>query len=162
MVKNKGKDKGKIIKATQTHIDKMKGNLRESDKQQLWASTRMGPDEGLQRAFDISKFCWVGVLNNKPILCFGVSAFSLLSSKGSPWLLATDDIKKAKVKFIKGCRKCVRKMLSFFDRLENTVDVRNEVSIRWLKWCGFTIGESISYGPNRLMFYKFWLNKGFD
>ncbi len=151
--------KGRIIPATQKHIDALKGNLRESDKREIWDAARMEPDEGLQHAFDISKLCWAGVSEGQTILCFGVSAFSLLSTKGSPWILAAEDIKNVNREFIRNCKLCVKTMLSFFDRLENMVDIRNEVSIRWLKWCGFSIGDKFRYGPNNLLFYKFSMDK---
>lgn len=150
---------GKIVVATQAHIDALKGNLRESDKRELWDSIRMKPDEGVQMSFDVSKFCWVATVQDKPILCFGAASLCLLSSVGSPWMLASNDFKRVHREFIRGCKVCVKTMLSFFDRLENMVDVRNTLNIRWLQWCGFSIGPKVRYGPNNLLFYKFFMDK---
>lgn len=151
-------NRGRIVVATQEHIDEIKGRLRESDKRELWDSIRMGPEEGLQFAFDSSQFCWAATVNDRPVLCFGAARLNLLSSVGSPWMLATDGIKDVRREFIRGCKICVKTMLSFFDRLENMVDVRNESTIRWLRWCGFTIGEKCRYGPDRLWFYNFFMD----
>lgn len=69
------------------------------------------------------------------------------------WLLATDDLLKYRTSFIRQCKFVLSKMNSKFKVLTNIVDSRNEVHLRWLKWCGmFFIGE---YMVNDVKFYQF-------
>jgi len=43
--------------------------------------------------------------------------------------------------------------------LENYVDARHTLAIRWLKWMGFAMDKSAPYGPDGMAFHKFhWEN----
>jgi hypothetical protein len=56
--------------------------------------------------------------------------------------------------FIRQSRRYVALMQERFPRLENYVHAGNSLSLRWLKWCGFTIDKEAAQlgGEN---FYKF-------
>jgi RimJ/RimL family protein N-acetyltransferase len=45
-----------------------------------------------------------------------------------------------------------------FPRLENYVHAKNKLSIRWLKWCGFTLDMEVPELINDEEFYLFWRN----
>lgn len=80
------------------------------------------------------------------LLCiFGCATESLLSPVGIPWLLCTDAmtryIKEATVK----TRLVVRYMLNGWPVLQNVVDARNKMTIRWLKSIGFAMGTPYYY-----------------
>jgi hypothetical protein len=125
------------------------------------AASGYNADEGLQKGFNNSKACWIGMLGRDPVCCFGVAPYSVLGDKGSPWMLGTDGIKDREAS------RCVRllsryyieKMLECFPILENYVDARNTISIKWLKWCGFNFDEAKPFGINKELFYRFWMTK---
>ena len=148
-----------ITGTTLQHVSRMRGQLREEDARECWASAHLLPDAALMVSFTRSDKCWTALLGGKPVACFGVAPVSWLGRKGVPWMLGTDDFKKLGVKAARVSRKYVRQMLEGFDVLENWVDVRNLVSIKWLKWCGFTIEAPIPYGPEGLPFHRFWMEK---
>lgn len=149
----------KVVPAIQELIDSLKGNLREADELECQAIVAITADTALQKAYEDSTLSWVGLLDEKPILAFGVAP-SILSTYGVPWLLATNDIEKAGFPVIRQSKQYIEKMLSIYDNLFNYVDARNTISIRWLIWCDFNIeARSKSFGAGQYPFYKFWTTK---
>lgn len=149
-----------FVNATQEHIDVMKGRLRGSDEEACWATAHLTADEGLQRSFDSSVLCWVALVDTIPVACCGISRRTMLSTRGTPWFLATEDLCKVGFKIVRHSRKYIRQMLDKFDLLETWVDARNKTSVVWLKWCGFTMEEAEPTGLDRRMFHRCWMEKG--
>lgn len=147
----------RFVKATQEHIDALKGRLRDSDKNTCWVLSHCTAEEGLQVSFDTSVLCWVALVYGVPVACCGVSRLTMLSARGVPWLLATDDICKVGLKIVRHSREYIKQMLTIFDRLETWVDARNKVSLAWLKWCKFNIGEAEAIGLDKKLFHKCWM-----
>lgn len=154
-----GTAKIEVVEATQDLIDAMKGRLRQEDKDECWAMAHIGVDEGLQYSFKKAALCWVALVDDVPIICWGVSTTTMLSDYGIPWLLGTDDIEKIGFRVLKHSRKYIKQMLDKFEYLQNWVDVRNTVSINWLKWCKFSFEKAEPFGPDNRMFHKFWMKK---
>ena len=61
--------------------------------------------------------------------------------------------------FLRRNREYVRQMQAAFPTLRNMVDARNEVSIRWLRWLGFTIEPAIRWGAAGMPFHPFWMTR---
>ena len=80
----------------------------------------------------------------------------ILSGKGSPWLLGTNEIGRYALTFLRANKKYVRRMLEFYPHLENYVDARNTTSIQWLKWLGFEFDLlPVPYGVWKMPFFRF-------
>jgi hypothetical protein len=146
--------------ATEDHIESLLGRLRDIDNRECLASIGKTADENLKMGFEISTKCWTILLGDQPIGAFGVAPEGLLSNKGIPWLLATDDLKKISYNFLRQSKEHVREMLEQYDRLENHVDIENKISSNWLKWCGFKMEEPKVAGVGRKLFRRFWMDKG--
>ena len=72
---------------------------------------------------------------------------------GLVWMLGSKDLKKISIAFLKESRTEVDKMNKIWPHLWNIIDSRNELHLKWLKWCGFTIiGERMI---NKVKFYEF-------
>jgi hypothetical protein len=51
-------------------------------------------------------------------------------------------------------------MLDLYPHLENYVDVRNELSIKWLRWLGFQFDpQPIPYGVWEMPFFRFRMER---
>ena len=72
-----------------------------------------------------------------------------------PWMLGTDKIFDHPRAFVMGGRGYVRDMLRRYGKLENHVDVRNVVSVRWLKAIGFKLDEPQPQGALCMLFHRF-------
>ena len=99
------------------------------------------------------------VVDGEVVAVFGDAIHSILGSVGVPWLISTIHVEKHARAFLKVCKPEVQGMLTRHRHLMNYVDARNTSAIRWLKWLGFDFGEAAPYGPKRLPFYPFTLNR---
>ena len=70
-------------------------------------------------------------------------------------MLGTDLIKKKQKIFLKRSKPWLEDIKKDYNYLENYVDARNTLSIKWLKWLGFKVEDPIPYGVNGEPFHKF-------
>jgi hypothetical protein len=131
--------------------------MREADKNEVMASSGCNPFDALSRSMLSSDKCWTGVIGGRPSFMFGVTPISLLAGAGAPWMLGTDDVLSVRREFLKRTKGYVAQMWLMFPVLKNFVDARNTESIRWLKWIGFEVMESIPYGIHGELFHPFEL-----
>lgn len=130
-------------------------DMRDSDREEIWASHHYTPVTGLATSFKNSVICLTVEDKGKPIAMFGVVPVTFLGREGSVWLLATKDFCKVSKKFLKRSRAFVKAMLGYYPHLMNMVDVRNLESVKWLKWCGAKFGAVMPYGTDQLDFQYF-------
>lgn len=124
--------------------------LRYEDKREVLAVSGSTPYHALLKGFAQSEVCFT-ILDkeNVPVGMFGVS------SEGAIWLLATDDIWKIRFSFLRESKKVIDFLNKKYPKLWNYVDCRNELHIRWLKWCGFIFIQKVEYGILQKQFYEF-------
>ncbi|MDR1947619.1 MAG: hypothetical protein LBQ51_10720 [Desulfovibrio sp.] len=145
----------RIERAVPEHIPAIAANMREADRREVWAWRRETPEAALRFSLSRSLAAWTGVIDERPALMWGAGAASLLSSVGNPWLLGTDAILSVQRPFLLHSGAFVAHMQAMFPRLENHVHAGNVLSIRWLKWCGFTIDDAPEEF-NGEDFFMFW------
>ena len=128
--------------------------LRREDKQEILAGSGLLPYEALHLGFKHAVIVFT-IVNpkNKPIGIFGVDDVG--QGIGGIWLLATKDLATIKIAFLKECREVVKVLNSKYKILWNYVDCRNEVHIKWLKWCDFKFLRKTNYGVLQKPFYEF-------
>jgi hypothetical protein len=90
---------------------------------------------------------------NEPVGIFGVTDCG--DGTGAIWLLATDELARIQIAFLKECRKVVNVLNKKYKILWNFVDCRNQLHIKWLKWCGFQFINKKNYGVLDKPFYEF-------
>ncbi len=144
------------IFAEKKHLWAVAANMREADREEIWASGRRTPLEALSISLNSSRMAWTAMAGDMPFAMFGVAP-SFIPWVGIPWLLATPRIEKARIPFLRQSRDFVDEMQSRFKVLENYVSAENRVSLKWLNFCGFTIGGE--YDFNGHIFYKIWRTK---
>jgi hypothetical protein len=147
--------RGYVIPAKAEHIIEIACNIREHDRREINAATNIGIMQAIYRSYRLSTSCYTGMVDDKPAIIFGVAPISVLSGVGAPWLIGTDGVDKVKRQFILECRTYLLSMGNTYPELRNYVDVRNNTSIRWLKWLGFEFSEPVEYGVNGELFYPF-------
>lgn len=146
-----------IVPARTEHVAPLVCALRDADRREIWASGRHTPYEALTDGLRRSSLCWSGLVDGAPVCLFGVAPLTLLSGTGVPWMLGTDAIETHARAFLRRNRAMVAMMKAPYRRLENAVDARNTLSIRWLGWLGFTIDEPRPLGVDGEMFRRFWM-----
>lgn len=131
-------------------IDYLAPRLRYEDKREILDSTGLNPYQALTECFNCSDVSLTIVdTKNIPVGIFGVS------EDGAIWLLATPEIKRIRFSFLRESRKVVNLLNKKYTLLWNYVDCRNDLHLRWLKWCGFSFLRKVKYGVNQKPFYEF-------
>jgi hypothetical protein len=136
-------------------IDKMKDNLREADKQEIWASDHHTPEKALWDSYHLSTEKMVAVFNGELVAMFGIVPVSLLDNKAVVWMLTTNAIEKMPLRFLKLSKKFIGLLRERYSMLFNFVDARHKKSIDWLNWCGASFFPPQDYGVEHLPFQQF-------
>lgn len=131
-------------------------NIRQADKDELWASHHFTPEQGILVARGMSLVSYAVSIDGCMFMAFGVAPLGYRRGV-SPWMLATDDIHRFPITFYRHTRNEVARMFEAYQYLENHVDSRNVLSIRWLKWCGFKMHPAEPFGVEQLPFHRFSL-----
>jgi len=132
-------------------------DLRQSDKDEVWASGGYDPLTALKRSMEASETP-MGIFNDHGL----VGAFGVVHS-GAPlvgivWLLATPAIERGSdaLCFLRESRKHIDRMNHEFPVLTNFVDERNTSSLRWLTWLGARFpARHERHGYEQRPFWKF-------
>lgn len=154
-------DKDGIIvrRAIKDDVEFLCDKLRQSDVNEVWASSHKTPEEALTYSLDKSIFA-LTIVNSNPIGMFGIAPDIILGDKASVWFLASDELESIGRRFIKNSRRFIDIMLDYYPYLFNFVDERNQESIKWLRLCGATIEEPQPYGKENLPFRYFYFERG--
>lgn len=136
-------------------VDLIAWNMRECDRREIWASHRSLPHDALTEGWRLSTLVRVGTVDDRAVCMFGVTARSALSTTGTPWMLATQELERVQRPFLRLSLPVVELMQDEYPKLENYVDARNDRTIRWLKWLGFKLAPSAPFGVSRLPFHRF-------
>lgn len=149
-----------IVPASIEHIAHIAAHIRDSDREEIWASTMSRPERALASGLYYSDFAQTGMVDGEPVMMWGIVKESLIGNVGVPWMLATKRLDEVAVIFLRRCKAPLREAMNRYDRLFNYVDARNTRTIRWLKWLGFKLAEKpVPYGFSNLPFYKFEMVK---
>jgi hypothetical protein len=140
-------------------IDVLVRNMRQADRDEVKASTVLPLRTVIDHSVRLSSYSKAGLVDGELACMWGVCPISMLSSKGAPWMLATYEIEKHPMSFLRRCRPHVKKLKDSYRSMENYVDVRNTVAIHWLKWMGFKMEEPQAWGVQGLDFHKFTMRE---
>lgn len=152
--------KYEVVKAEPWHYEFVAAFMREDDVAEVWASSHRSPEEALKLSALASRdTARAGLVDGIPACVFGVGQATILSLKGSPWLLGTDELPKHARAFLRMSKAYVERIRQEYHLLENYVDARNKHAIRWLKWLGFEFEEAKPFGPDRVPFHRFFMVK---
>lgn len=153
-----------ICPASIEDAGKLAARLRAADLQEIQANLGEDPLIVLVRSIVISDPCYVVVgEDDKPMALFGAAPDTGDAEIGMVWLLGSNELVDHPFFVLRNSRKWVEKLHQRYKILWNCVDARNEVHIRWLKWCGFEFIRLIEqYGVEQRPFYEFEKVRGGD
>ena len=133
----------------------------------LFMTVRKDPVVSLKHGVFHGDPCMTVVHKGRPAAMFG--AVPVTSSEfgwdwpvqcphpdGLVWLLGTDDIPLFSSKFLRWSRHWLKDLSIRYKVLGNMVDERNSAHVRWIEWLGFTMMDTIDYGPQNLPFIRFY------
>lgn len=127
--------------------------LRQADLAEIAAATGERPEVALHRGIVASAAPRTVLAAGVPIAIFGV--VNCGGGVGSPWLLGSDAMLTHWFECARRSREEIEYMRAEWPRLENYVDARNAIHIRWLQWLGAKLHGPYTHGVARLPFWSF-------
>ncbi len=145
-----------LREATLHTCDELAPFLRKADREELWASSLVDPRTALRRSLAVSPEALEARWCGQAVCMWGVGTSSVLGERGSPWLLATDQLTRdLAIPFLRISRRWILDVSQRWGYLCNYADARNTQSIAWLEWLGFRIHPPEPHGPLGLPFHFF-------
>jgi hypothetical protein len=130
--------------------------LRQADAREIWAAWGMTQAVAIAATIASPGPGWACELDGSPVAIFG-AVRAREPGTGYPWLVAADCIERYPVHFYRTSRAVIARLQEMFSFLENWTDARNMLSIRWLRWAGFTVEPPTPWGALGLDFHHiFW------
>lgn len=131
-------------------------NLRESDREELKASSGQDPLDSILNSIDKSRECYA--LIGKDDMCCAIMGVGPSSCDGChiAWLLGTDDINTERKSFVKITKSIADRWVEQHGAIGNAVDARAIKSHKWLESIGFEhILTWASFGKLGLPFHLY-------
>lgn len=136
-------------------VDELMADLRPLDKQEVEAASG-DLRTSLVNAVRLSNDPVAARLQTGELVAvFGVAALTLVSRRGSPWLLGTTLMAKHPREVLATAHRYIAFVREHYPQLVNYVDARNRPSIRWLRSVGFEIEPAAPFGVQGLPFHRF-------
>lgn len=147
----------RVVEPLPWHAEYIAARMRQADREEIWASHKAEPLEALLKGMRAADSCYVVMVDEEPVVMCGVAPMVGDPSVGVPWLLGTDKILRYQRSLLRLCRPQLAAMRGKYVELVNYVSCTNTVSIRWLRWMGFSFGEIIQVGKEENLFVKFFM-----
>lgn len=129
--------------------------LRQADRDEMEACSPMNPMLQLGYSIALSSPGYAILKDGQVEVVFGATGSA--NGAGVPWLLATPEVERHPITFLRASRGFIDEMKERYNRLENWVHVQNKLSMRWLRWAGFEFDKPDSSRPDFIRF--FWEGK---
>lgn len=145
-----------IVQSTKDHVLPIARNARPSDTQEVAAAGGRTVEEALLDGLRVSSRCRTIMDGEIPIAMFGVAP-DVVTGLGIVWMLGTPLMDEARMFILRNSVKEIEGLHTAGGHtLYNYIDVRNEASMNWLKWCGFeTVGDPEIMGVGQVPFLLF-------
>jgi hypothetical protein len=136
--------------------DQLSANMRQSDIDEVQASSTLSPREALRASLALSTHAYCVESDTVgPVAMFGAAPHPL-PGVGVVWMLGTDGIRQEGYSIAKATRRYFDELNAAYWMLWNFIDARNAVSMRWLRWGGFKLlAEHPNHGPEGRPFHTF-------
>lgn len=124
--------------------------VRQADIDEL-AAMGATPEQCIRYGIQLSTQCVTVFLDGEPAGVVGVIDYE---DYRLPWAVFTTAIERHPLPFLRGAKQWLKGIEGY---LLNFVDARNTVTIRWLRWLGFTLdSEPVAHGVHGELFHRFW------
>lgn len=138
-------------------VAELANHLREEDVLELAHSSGHTPLEAVRQGFEISNEVLTVTLAGRVVMMVGVTGKP--GYAGSPWMLATDDLKKIRKSFLRQGGAVQQRWLREYKHLENKVWTKNTTHVQWLKWLGYTFDAPAVHGVSGELFQRFYMKE---
>lgn len=143
--------------------DHLAPRLRPADLREIEAVTAESPRAVLASGIAASSPCFAvekrAAEGAEVIAVFGVVPDKVPGS-GAVWLLGSEALVREPLFFLRASRKWMARLASEYPLLRAVIDPRNEIHLRWLRSCGFSLRSVLpNFGTLGLTFYELSLSE---
>lgn len=149
----------RIVPARPEHVETLARTLRAEDKAEIEA-LGFSVREGLFQSCRTSLWVRTALLGDEVACVWGVGSASLLSGEGGPWMISAPPLARIRKRFLLESRREVASMRALFPTLSGLVDARYGGAVRWMRWLGFEMAETVMV--NGVPFYRYQLKENRD
>lgn len=153
----------RIEPLTAEHVAILASRVRVFDEETVRDVMGLSAADFLNQGLSDSVYSWAGLIDERPVCAFGLNAKSFLSPQGVPWFIATPELLRHRVTFMRYSRAAVAMMLERFPQLVAQCQDNFAASRAWLRRLGFTEQPggafAISRGGASVSFVTFKLER---
>jgi hypothetical protein len=144
-----------ILPATRDHAHALIARIRPADAAEINALGYADPLDGLIECLDMAVSAFTGFIDGELAAIAGFAVPEMLGRRAMPWLVTTDTVDRHPLAFARASRRILDALRKDHELLENYVDARHTVCVRWLRWLGCTLEPAQPLAPHGLMFHRF-------
>lgn len=132
--------KVEIVPAKIEHLIDLVERMRERERS---AFEQLGenPEKVLTQELAKSIVSYTGLVDGKVAVVCGARSEGLLAADAYVWITCTDLVEQHPLVFLRHTRKVLAMLHQYFDTIHGLVLADFYVSVRWLEWLGFAVGE---------------------
>lgn len=142
-----------IVDSEKKHALMLRKALRTGDRAEIDAAG-VSDARAVWRSFSASVLCRTAFVDGEIAAMWGLGG-TLMSDRGSPWLLTTSAVEKVPFAVVREAKKHALEMLTVRPYLANYVHARYTKAVRLLELIGFELSEPFPFGPKGEPFRKF-------
>lgn len=128
---------------TGADLDYLASHMREMDRRECELVGENSPREILDQCVDSADWAYVAEIDGKPVCIFGLTTHDAFGGEAAPWFLAIEGIERHAKALLQLTPGYLHRMRAGSERLFNLVHAHNRSAIRYLKWCGFKMGDRL-------------------
>jgi hypothetical protein len=147
-----------VVAATPEHGLAVAAAMRPADIAEVWAVAHHSPLQAIELSLEAPGEQLAFLADDMVLAVFGCSA-TAIDGIGTPWLLGAVGVERHARQFLRLGRAHVARWAGQYDDLVNVVDIRNTLSIRWLRRLGFVFETPVLLGPDACPFLPFHLRR---
>ncbi len=133
--------------------------LREAELRECIAAGMTG-EEAISSSIAYSTECYQIIIEEEVVCSWGWFPTSHLSGVCHIWMLTGEAANKHKVFVARESARILNIMLECFPSVLVLVDSRYSLSIKWLRWLGFSVTQMGFQGPTGVIFQYMKIERG--
>ncbi len=145
--------------ATEAHARELATRMRPADAAEVLASGGYAPLEAALDSLRESSEAFTAFFDGELGALFGISPGPFLGFVAYPWLLTAATVERHPRAFLRACRQVLEDWSSRFYLLEQAVDARYAVALRWAAHVGFEVEAPRPFGIHGLPFCRITLRR---
>ena len=153
MIEGLKRGNAEIVVGTRELLDDLSERIKSKDIAEVYSLFLKQPSEFLKE--QKPEECFIVVVDGKPSVVFGVNMACPYENSGVIWMVSDENIDKMQRRFAKHTRTVISYFLERYSSLFNYVYVNNHQSVKWLKFAGAKLEETINIGIFNMPFKKF-------